>query len=131
MDRKARTAGILSIISGALGILFFGLMLLLMLLMVNLVIFNNSFTGYPPPFPPEMRSVLNLIYSASFIFAMVFALLAIVGGVFAMKRKQWGVALAGAIASLLAFFPCGVAATVLIIQAYNEFQESEHMGPGA
>ena len=120
MEKKARTAGILSIVSGALGIIGCGLFLLIMLVMVNLVLFNKAYTGYSL-FSPNFRLMLNIVYSVSFLYFMLFGVLGVVGGVFAVKRKQWGIALAGAIASMIAFFPCGVAATVLIIRAYNEY----------
>lgn len=49
--------------------------------------------------------------------------LAIVGGVFALKVKHWGWALAGAIAATIVFFPCGIAAVILVTKAHPDFQK--------
>jgi hypothetical protein len=49
--------------------------------------------------------------------------------VFAIKRKYWGVALAGAIASIFTFFPCGIAAVVIISMAKPEFNVPKLISP--
>ncbi len=48
--------------------------------------------------------------------------LAIVGGVFAIKRKNWGVALAGSIAAILSSFILGVVALIFTIIGKSEFR---------
>jgi len=47
--------------------------------------------------------------------------LAVIGGVFALKRTRWGWALAGAICSLL--FPVfGIPAIILLVKSKGEFE---------
>ena len=51
------------------------------------------------------------------------AIVAIVGGVFSLKRRSWVMALIGAIALLLTSSIPGVAALVLVIMGRDEFEE--------
>jgi len=53
---------------------------------------------------------------------LIIAILALVGGIFAVLRKQWGWTLAGSIAAILVFLPLGIASTVLAAQSKNEFE---------
>jgi hypothetical protein len=58
------------------------------------------------------------------IIVALLAVLAIVGGVFLLKRKLWGLALAGSIAAILLPMPLGVLgiiATILVILSKKEF----------
>ncbi len=54
---------------------------------------------------------------------LVPAIVAIVGGVFSLKRRSWVMALIGAIALLLTSSIPGVAALVLVIMGRDEFEE--------
>ncbi|MFC2069072.1 hypothetical protein ACFLTP_08740 [Chloroflexota bacterium] len=46
----------------------------------------------------------------------------LVGGIYAIKRKQRGWALTGSILAIIAFLPLGIVATVLVTQSKNEFE---------
>lgn len=50
------------------------------------------------------------------------AVLAGVGGIFAIRRKVWGLALAGSIAAFICCFLLGVVSIVLTAVAQNEFK---------
>jgi hypothetical protein len=50
------------------------------------------------------------------------ALVALVGGVVTLWGRQWGLALAGSIASVFTLLPLGIAATVLTALARNRAQ---------
>jgi hypothetical protein len=47
--------------------------------------------------------------------------LAIVGGAFALKKRHWPLALAGAIAGTITFFPCGIPAIIFVSLGKEEF----------
>ena len=47
---------------------------------------------------------------------------ALVGGIFSLQRKRWGLALAGAIVAILPFSLLGMTALVLIVLSKNEFE---------
>jgi hypothetical protein len=104
-------AGILDIICGcwelllAFGFVFVG------------SIFRFAAT---PEIPP---SLAPLIAAIGIPFAIL-GILAIVGGVYALRRKVWGLALAGSISSLFSIhlFFLGIAAIVFTALSKNEFE---------
>lgn len=51
----------------------------------------------------------------------ILAILSFTGGIYAIKRKRWGLALTGAIAAALPFALMGIASLVLIIMSRKEF----------
>ena len=52
---------------------------------------------------------------------IICGLVAVVGGIFALCRKRWGVALAGAILSLFCALPLGIAAIVFVVLGKEQF----------
>jgi hypothetical protein len=109
------TAGILDIIAGG-----FGLIAGLVLLIVGAV-GGNFMTYYVPQVPP---ATLVGIFLAIAVPLIIFAIVAIVGGVYALQRKIWGLALAG---SIVAFFIpwtwlLGIAAIVFTALSKSEFE---------
>ncbi|MGA2368841.1 MAG: hypothetical protein ABSF74_09785 [Dehalococcoidia bacterium] len=104
---KALTAGILDIISGV-GMIFvcFGLML------------AGSITGVVQNVPQWLP---GMFFSLAILFIIV-SIVAVVGGIFAIKRKAWGMALAGSIAAFFCCFIFGIVAIVLTTWAHNEFK---------
>jgi putative membrane protein len=56
-----------------------------------------------------------------FAVLLVFSLPSIVGGVYAMQRKNWAIALIGSIASFLTWFIIGLIPLILVILSKNEF----------
>ena len=59
--------------------------------------------------------------TAGWIASALGAVLGIIGGVYALQRKYWGLALAGAIAGSISFFPCGIVAIIFTAMAKPEF----------
>jgi hypothetical protein len=102
------TAGILDIVSGG-----FGLICALMFILMGGVM---RFVPYVPPF------LWPLFMGLSVPFAIV-GILAIVGGIYALQRKIWGLALAGSIAAFFSpSWVLGVAAIVFTALSKNEFE---------
>ncbi len=114
MDNKSQVAGILSIVSGAFGFLGAGSMLLVIRLVEAIIERDMNY-------PHAVIGFMTFFYSVWGVFLALLAILAVVGGVYALKKKHWGVALAGSIASIFTFFPCGVAAVVIMALAKAEF----------
>jgi hypothetical protein len=50
-----------------------------------------------------------------------YAIVALIGGVFALKRKVWGMALAGAICAVISPFALGIPAIIFIAISKQEF----------
>ena len=105
-------AGILDIVVGCLGLL------------VSLVfVFIGAVARYIPDLStePGMQYLFPIFAVLGLPFAIL-GILAIVGGIFALRRKIWGLALAGSIA---AFFPCwilGLPAIVFTALSKKEFE---------
>ena len=114
---KPTTAGVLNIVTGALSI--FGAFAL----GIGLVVINSGsqfiFTQRDMPFALPVATTMLAI---SLVFSLVFTVLTIVGGVFALQRKQWGWALAGSIVAILATFPLGVLSTIFVALSKEEFE---------
>lgn len=102
-------AGILSIIQGAFNLLgFLGLI----------------FVGLFAIVTPDRFRILNPVAAFAFIgvILIILGVLAIVGGVYALQRKNFGLSLTGAIAALLPFNLLGLAAVILMALSRREFE---------
>jgi hypothetical protein len=136
---KPTAAGILCIIGGIGGV-FFGIVAVVFLFFVIV----GGVPDYPPPQPPtELPGLLD----ESLIFLLVWGILgiiaivmAVVGGICALRRRIWRLALAGSICTLigpwgllgivipsimplmLPFAIPGILATTFIVRGRREFK---------
>ena len=108
-------AGVLSIVSGIFGI-FMGAGLILIAVFFNSLV---SFEDYPYEDLPLV--FLESLFLGWGIFQLLLAILAGIGGVYALQRRHWGLALAGSIAAILVAFPIGVVAVIFTALSKNEF----------
>ena len=106
--RKPKIGGILVIISGVLGLLG----------AINYSVGFGNISGLGrgdiPPFIPSI--VLGMS-----IPSIIIAIIALVGGIFAVQRKRWRWALAGSISAVLSFLLLGLPAIILIALSRDEF----------
>jgi|SRR4030042_118998 hypothetical protein len=100
-------AGILDIIAGSWG-----------LILAFAFIFIGSVTRFVPDVPPYLFPIFTAL---SLPFAIV-GILAIVGGIYALRRKIWGLALAGSIAAFFPSWIIGLPAIILTALSKNEFE---------
>ncbi len=110
------TAGVLCIVAGSLGLLgclIFGLM------MLGMGSFASSSWGWGARMPSMMPTWLFPLLCIPFFFI---ALLAILGGIFSIKARYWGWALAGSIAALFPWWVLGVPAIVFVILGKDEYK---------
>jgi hypothetical protein len=114
---KPQAGGILSIIAGVFGLLgSFGILI---------AIISLAGTGHwihdMDYYYWESVSATPILWSIG--IPMFFCgIMAVIGGIFAVQRKQWGLALAGSIA---AFFPAwilGLLAVIFVAISHDEFQ---------
>jgi len=102
---KPTTAGILSIISGASGIIF------------GLLAFARAHS--------VERAFRHIGLDFIGFMLLVLGILAITGGIYALLRKVWGLALAGAICAILSpGWIMGVLATIFLSISKDEFKKS-------
>ena len=63
------------------------------------------------------------VFGGLMILMLISSILALIGGIFAIKRKHWTVSLLGAIASVIGFTGLlGIVATILIAMSKKEFR---------
>lgn len=106
---KPVTAGILNLVGGILTLIA-GLSLLLGASFVA-----TFYTGLGMPISASMLSAMA-------IPNVVLGILAVIGGVFCLKRNHWGWALTGSIANVLTAFILGVLAIIFVAMGKNEFE---------
>ncbi len=111
---KPTTAGVLNIITGALGVLW-AICLFIGYAVVSGACVVPGGIGYIPEFVPGI--VLGWA-----VIQLILAIVSLVGGIYALQRKIWGLALAGSIVAILTFFPLGIPATVFAAQSKKEFE---------
>jgi hypothetical protein len=114
---KTRTAGILAIVAGALGVTEWVAVAVLEILALGWLPMGSS-VG------------LGAIVAVAFVIAIATGIVAIVGGVFAIKRRRWGLALGGSICAIFSIIwvpvllnvPLAIAAIVLVVLGRGEFE---------
>jgi len=115
---KPTVAGILNIISGIGGIIGCFFLLIVGLFMMNSVSWGDITE-------PEIETMtLGLSATVFVVLAVCTALLGIltlVGGIFALKRKLWGLALAGSVASAITGSIMGILAIIFLAMSKDEF----------
>lgn len=105
---RSMTAGILDIISGV-GMLFVCFWLILA-------------GGVTSVLGAEIPAWLpGLLFTLAVVLAVI-ALLAVIGGILCIKRKAWGMAVTGAIASFFCCFIFGIISIILTIIGRSEFK---------
>ena len=115
-SNKGTVAGILDITAGIFGMVG-GIPLL------ALAIGGATVLGMVPE--PEANAVAFLplvILLPLACLCYLAGLIAIFGGVAALNRRRWGLAVAGSIAAVFGFFPVGVLAVIFTILAEPEFR---------
>jgi hypothetical protein len=104
---KSLTAGILDIVSGV-GMLFVCFWLVL----------AGGILGVVGGDVPSWVSAL--LFGLAGPFA-VLAIVAVIGGIFCIRRKIWGMALAGSIAAFFCCFLFGIISIILVSTSRSEF----------
>jgi len=113
-------AGVLCIVSAAIRLLIVLGLIIAMVVTGEFLIF----TGLGFWFPLNVMAVLWLIT----VPLAVTGVLALVGGIFALQRKRWGLALTGSIAAFFPFGILGVVATIFTSLSRKDFEGQETRG---
>ena len=115
MNNNAKVGGILSIVSGGIGIVS----VFAMVLWAVFALAVGAHRGYWGEGWMDAGIAVFLII-LGFCRGLL-SILAIVGGVFGIRKRLWGLALAGSIASFLTFWPCGIPAVIFTTLGKSEF----------
>lgn len=111
---QSTTAGILTIIAGALGLL----------MAIGLAVGLSIATGLLSMIPGFHGGALLVLVAVP---RVILSIVAIAGGVYALKKRLWGLALAGAICALLFTLPflgwvLAILAIIFVSLGKGEFQ---------
>jgi len=123
-------AGILDILSGAMGVV----MGLFMSLHTHAARVAQAAPGAAQKIAPRVAPHMGAFPQMPHLFfpgmglalgitIAVIGVLAIVGGIFALKNKVWGLALAGSIGAVLTGRLLGVLALIFIVLGRKDFQK--------
>jgi len=125
----AKVGGILSIISGAFGVLglFF---FIFMIYLVQYAITLDPYAFRSPEDELALRFVWY-VYGGLGVFSAILGIIAIIGGVYALKRRLWGLALAGSICGTIIFLPTGIPAIIFTAMGKREFNPTAAPPPSA
>jgi len=115
---KPTTAGILNIIVGALNALS-AMGLIIAIIAVGKI---DIMHFLPPEDAPFIAPLVGTILIVLLVLSIIEAVFPIIGGVFALQRRGWGWALAGSIIAILRIFPLGIASTIFVAMAKEEFE---------
>lgn len=101
---KPTVAGILDIVAGA-----FGLMSVVGILIALVFI-------------PATASTTITVLTIVAVYSGIVGILPLVGGIYAVKRGKWGLALAGSIAAIFLMTLLGLLSTIFTALAQDEFE---------
>lgn len=71
--------------------------------------------------PPVIISPVALVFVGLIMYIALTAV-SVIGGIYALRRKNWGLALTGAIIAAFPFSLFGVAAVILVVLSREEFE---------
>ena len=122
MERTWRptTAGMLSIIAGIVGAII-GLAVVVTIFLAGA---SLEFLLQIASEPYQEIPALAWFEPGILIVILVIAVVAIAGGICALKRRIWGLALAGSICALAPFVIPGILAIVFVSQSKSEFEST-------
>ena len=116
---KPIAAGILNILVGSFSIVgFLGIVFTIILINPAFWIDWYSYGPWGINIVSFIMTILGIVAATTLIMGLV----SLVSGIYALKRKKWGLTLAGSILAIMTFMPLGIASTVLIILAKDEFE---------
>ena len=125
--QKGKIGGILAIVASALGLLAVVPMIFYPFMMDSVFDSVGLDMGSASDIEiiESMTSFIGAVFIIVFIIFLLIGTLGILGGIFAMRRRIWGLALAGAIASSVLFYPVGIVSVILVSMGYEEFKKPE------
>ncbi len=85
--------------------------------LIAIIVINSDFFVEPgiPDFVTSILWILTIPF-------LIIGVLAIIGGVYSLSRKKWGLALSGAVASTVFWFFVGIPTIVFVAQSKDEFK---------
>jgi len=113
---KPIMAGILDIVGGAIGMVG-GLYIVALTSLFRVM---RDFVRLDPLLIQRVEQIISSIIALPFVVVFI-GIVAIIGGVYALQRRIWGLALAGAICSCVVFPFFGLPSIIITALARDEF----------
>ena len=120
---KPTVAGILNIIAGVLSLL--GAIGVIIGVIVFVSVGSAPFLAYMWGDLGDLGigpNFLIIILVIAAIFSAVLGVFPLIGGIYALQRKKWGLVLAGSIIAIFGSTPLGIASTIFIALSKDEFE---------
>ena len=118
MASKSTIAGVLDIVAGAMSLIGACVLFLVGLIGTGAI----STAGVHDPEAARFAYLPIAMFGPLALLCLVIGVLAIIGGIAAIRQRRFWLALVGSIAALFAFFPVGIPAIVLTVMAEQEFE---------
>jgi len=113
---KPIMAGILDIISGAIGMVG-GVYFVVLTSLFRTV---HEIMNIDPIVIEQTEQIISRLFAVPFVLVFI-GIISIIGGVYALQRRIWGLALAGSICSCVVFPIFGLPAIIITGLAQEEF----------
>lgn len=110
---KPIAAGVLDIIAGALSLVGAFVFVIIMAVVGTAEVFSGE--------EQAVIDLFNALFGAGAVFFVITGILALIGGIYATQRKNWGLALAGSIAAAIGSTILGVLAIIFLAMGKDEF----------
>jgi hypothetical protein len=113
---KPTMAGILDIVAGAIGMVggvYFVVLTSLFRTLHEVLLIDPIVIG-------QTEQIISKLFAVPFVLVFI-GIISIIGGVYALQRRIWGLALAGAICSCLVFPIFGLPSIIITGLAQEEF----------
>ena len=114
---KPVMAGILDIVGGAIGMVG-GLYLVVLTNMFQLI---RTALMLDPTMVDSIEDAISNLVAVPFVVVFI-GIVSVIGGVYALQRRIWSLALAGAIASCIVFPFFGIPSIIITAFARDEFK---------
>ncbi|XUW99496.1 MAG: hypothetical protein TUN42_06260 [Dehalogenimonas sp.] len=124
MGNKSQPAGILTIITGGVGVLG-SLALLAFIPLIHTAMTDPDLQTNTNLTPAEIKAAADFmtgVFSFLAVMGILLAIFVIIAGVYALKRRAWGLGLAGSIVGLFLFPLTAIPALVFMALAKSEFE---------
>jgi hypothetical protein len=120
MTSKSTIAGVLDIIAGVMSLI--GACVLFLIGIIGTGAITTA--GVHEPEAARFAYLPIAMFGPLAALCFFIGVLAVIGGIAAIRQRRFWLALVGSIAALFAFFPVGIPAMVLTVMAEREFDRA-------
>ena len=113
---KPTVAGILNVITGSL------MLIGSILLIIGYLFFTSGITVIPGIEAYSAAWVAPTVIIILAVYTFVIGVLSLIGGIYALQRRKWGLALTGSIAAVFGSQLFGILATIFTSMSRDEFE---------